>query len=240
MSDYTILEERDDYAFVQYEDGTTDQITWTAYNRLVLKHGLDGLLLDESETKMYRGDEWNVDIIPSGNGNNYALKCWSHPHELGSAPDYQATVPVHHKEELLQKLVAIEEDGEPADTLVSLVQDILDFTVIPQDVNPVAELPQFDAVEVRDDGWFIHDHLLLTYDNEFYHPETRGTTRNGELLDENANREAYEVEFTNRPDTDGQTSLGGFEKRMSGDNDLVEFLTRALWAVNQAPDGDAL
>lgn len=221
-----ILDNRDSHVLVQ-EDGETKLVPWSDYNILVYKHGLHGLLVEREEILSLRGPP-KTEIAPDGD-SGFSIKASNEDY------DYQVRVPPHERRALLDALVQVYDDPDrDPQPLVDLVSEKLDFDVNPQIVNPLAETFG-DAVEVTDDGWLIHGHVLLTYDNEFYHPNRRAADRNGTVLDESESRNAYEVRFRRRPDGDGQLNLDGFAG-LGTEDETVDFVARAVWAVTYAPE----
>lgn len=216
-----ILDDRGDHVLVKHEDGV-ELISWSPLTRLVWKHDLWGLLRDRDEPWYAEDDDglW-VGIRPAEDGR-FVIETADITHVIG--------------QQQFDDLVAIlDEAYEHADgdepspkPIVDALGRLLDTEVNPRAVDPVAEYPTFrDHVEVRDDGWFIHDHLLLTYDNEFYHPMTESKERSGgSVIPAGSNAKAYELQFRGTT-TDEQATLGEFTRTAN-----VEFITRAKWAVD--------
>lgn len=223
-----ILDNRDTHALV-LEDGETKLIPWSDFNVLVYKHGLHGLLVDRDEILSLRGPP-KTEIAPDGD-DGFSITVSNDDHQ------YDIRVPPHETRQMLDALVDVYDDHDrDPQPLVDLVADNLGYEVNPQVVEPLASTRPFDgAVEVTQDGWLIHDHVLLTYDNEFYHPNQQAFTRNGGAVDEASDTHAYEVRFRQRPDGDGQLNLTGFEG-LGNEDDTVDFVARALWAVTHAPE----
>lgn len=223
-----ILDNRDTHVLV-LEDGETKLVPWSDYNTLVYKHGLHGLLVERDEILSLRGPP-KTEIAPDGD-DGFSIRV------SDGDQSYKVRVPPHERQSLLDALLTVYDDPErDPQPLVDLVSQKLDFDVNPQIVEPLASTRPFDdAVEVTDDGWLIHGHVLLTYDNEFYHPNRRGADRDGKVLDESANRNAYEVRFRQRPDGDGQVDLSGFSG-LGNEDEMVDFVSRALWAVTYTPE----
>lgn len=226
-----ILDNRDSHVLVQ-EDGEVKLIPWSPRNKLLYKHGLHGLIVDRSEILSLRGPP-AVEIAPDGD-SGFSIKVSHDDHEEF---EDKVRIPPHGVQDLLEALATVYDTPERDVTpILSLVRERLDFDVAPGIVRPLANVEPFDStVEIVKDGWLIHDHVLLTYNNEFFHPKQRGYTRNGSTIDDSANQEAYEVRFHRRPNSDGQAELTGFEGTGYSDV-LVDFVRRALWAVTYAPE----
>lgn len=223
-----ILENTDTHLYV-LEDGETKMIPWSDHNTLVYKHGLHGLLAERDEILTLRGPP-RTEIAPDGD-SGFSVTVTNEEHE------HRARIPPHETRALLDALVTVYDDDErDVQPLVDLVSELLDFDVNPEIVRPLASTQPFDdAVEVTEDGWLIHDHVLLTYDNEFYHPNQQAFTRNGGVVDESSDTHAYEVRFRERPDGTGQLNLDGFAG-LGTEDEMVDFVARALWAVTYAPE----
>jgi len=92
-----------------------------------------------------------------------------------------------------------------------------------------------DRVSIRDNGWFINGHLLLTYEGDFYHADHMSRSRSGAIIGEGMSSKAYEQAV---PDLDGEVSrsitIDGEQRRLTDSE--VEFITKALWAVENTPD----
>jgi hypothetical protein len=223
-----ILDNRDTHVLV-LEDGETKLIPWSDFNTLVYKHGLHGLLVARDEILHLRGPP-TVEIAPDGD-EGFSITVSNNDHE------YQVRVPQHETRQMLDALVDVYDDSDrDPEPLVELVDDQLGFDVNPNIVDTLADTRPFDdAVAVTKDGWLIHDHVLLTYDNEFYHPNQQAFTRNGEVVDEASDTHAYEVRFRQRPDGEGQLNLTGFAG-LGNEDEMVDFVARALWAVTYTPE----
>lgn len=224
-----ILDNQETHALILRDDGTTETVTWNARNTLIYKHGLSDLLVERSELVVIEGEsDTTVEVSPFGGDGSFTIHI-----ERGDFSD-SAPVPEHRMDELLRALRDVYEGDRDPRPLVRLAGDILDYTVDPGRVQSLVAIEPFDdAVEVRDDGWYIYDHLLLTYNNEFYHPDSKGRDRSGNVVSEGANKRAYELQFQSDHDA-GQSSLGSFGG-LGSDEDTVEFLARALWAITYAP-----
>jgi hypothetical protein len=229
-----VLDNRKTHALVLQDDGETELIPWSDYNKLAYKHGLSGLLVDRDEHVQLTNDEYAVTISPDMEGDRevYGINL----DRLDADWTEYVTVAEHDKSDLLDALLVTYETNPPdPQPLVALAAEILDYAVNPRVVDQLTALDVFDDVDVQSDGWLIHDHVLLTYDNQFYHPNTDRAKRDGTVLDDSANKPAYEVRFQRRPEGEGQLELDGFTGLGTTD-DMVEFVTRALWAVTYTPE----
>lgn len=226
-----LLEDRAEHALVQHDDGSVELIPWSPLNRLVYRHNLTGLLKDGDDVlALTRDEKPNVTVIPNDDATEFDLKVGEDTIHL--AP--------HQKSELVDRIAdAYEGDGRPSvDPFVDWATDLLDTRANKSYVNQFADLPVFaDSVEVRSDGWFINDHLLLTYDIEFYHPEVASRDA-GDAELKQSDAEAYKVRLTG--DTEpGQSALSDFS-RIGKADDQQKFIAKALWAVKHAPEPNAV
>jgi len=229
-----VLDQRDSHSLVMLDNGETELVPRSPFNRLIYEHGLHDFLVDGSEIISYSGDHYDATLSKNdGDGNGYTLDL-DHDDEAFSR---SLTIPSREQRKLLDALLDVyasrTHDPQP---LADLAAELLDFDVNPEYVNRLAALDVFsDKVELRSDGWLINDHVLLSYDNTFYHPDTNRASRSGEILDDAAELPAYELSFARRPSDSGQTALSGFAG-FGGEEETVEFVSRALWAVTYTPE----
>lgn len=228
-----IIEDRDSHATVLADDGSVEIISWgSEMNRLVYKHDLAGLVKHGTDILVVETREGTMQIVPNDDATEFTIE----------AGDDSFHIPKHEKSDLLSALddayTSGGDDGIDDDVLVDYVYDLMDTAVNPAAAAQFLALPVFDdAVERTDDGWRIYDDVLLTYDNEFYQPETRRTTRTGQIVEDGANKIAYEIRFSRSNDATGQMDLTDYDTDYFGDDaELVEFLARAIWAVTYAPE----
>jgi hypothetical protein len=225
-----ILEDRSSHATVLKDDGSVEIISWgSEINRLIYRHDLAGLVKHGDEILSVETDEGTMQLIPNDDASEFSI-------EIGSE---SFSVPKHQKSALLSALDdAYGDDGLDDQVLLEFVYDLMDTTVNPAAAAQFLALPVFDgAVERTDKGWRIHDDVLLTYNNEFYQPETRRTKRTGEIVEGGSNKVAYELKFSQSHDDTGQLDLTDFDTDYLGDDaELVEFLARAIWAVTYVPE----
>lgn len=229
---YRILDERDNYVYIYDEEANeTELIPWSDLNKAVYKHGLRNLLVDRDSTYTFEkpsGTEVTVEPTERNGINVYLV---SH----GTA---QVVVTPDNKKVLLDALVRLydsQENGDPDFSILDeMMSELADTAVLPEVVRPLAEQPYFeDAVEVMENGWLIHDHVLLTFDNEFYHPKVTSTTRSGAPVN-GERRLAYELRFEQQDD--GQSELGDFEG--IDPKGTKTFIAMAIWAVEFTADVD--
>lgn len=240
MSDYEVLDERPNHLLLLTDDGT-ELVPRSPRNELVYQHDLRELLVDEDETWVYHDTDAGItaEIRPDDGDSAYLLLFRVRDDDSDDDErEVSAYVDRHSKLEFVEALEACyTDDGvETVRPLLEFARDLLDTAVDPRAVKPLAKLPQFAPhVEVVSRGWLINDHLLLTYDNEFYHPNTKRTKRDGTVVDDSANKTAYEIHF---PRGEGQLELADDWTYLHDSEDAVEFLARALWAVTYAPEED--
>lgn len=225
-----LLDDRETHALVQLDDGEVELIPWSPMNRLIYRQNLHDLLVEGTEILSTRNEQYAIELVPDDDASSYSLTV------SDGEGDFTVSVPPNEKHALMEALVDGYEQDDRAGALVQFAYDVLDYTVPPDIVDPLSSVSIFeDAVEVTSDGWLIHDHVLLTYNNEFYHPNVRATQRNGKPLPEDANNVAYEVRFQKSPDVDGQSGLSDFAGFADVD-DVADFVSRALWAVLYTPE----
>lgn len=211
-----VIEERSGHLLVREDDGSVNLITLSPFNRLLYDHGLFGLLKAQDESLALSDDDWTVSIEPQG-GNEYVVDI-----EDSISP----TLKPHEKSRLVDALVdAYDTDADPdPEPIVSATMALRDYDVIPSLVDDLADIPSFDhAVEVTEDGWLIHDMLLLTYNNEFVNTRTDSHTRSGDSVRPTTKEGAYEIRFRTQRTLDESYTDRDTEAR---------FIARAKWAVD--------
>lgn len=212
-----VIEERSGHLLIQTDDGGVDLISLSPFNRLLYDHELFGLLRDQDESLELSSEDWNVTITPLG----------EQEYEVDIEDEMAVKLKPHEKTALVDILVEIFEDGEGEDPepLVKGVMALRDYDVLPRVVDEVADVSSFDdTVEVQEDGWLIHDYLLLTYHNEFVNTRTDTHSRSGDSVRSVDGGSAYELRFQR------QSTLGD-----SFDNSReARFIARAKWAVDKA------
>lgn len=222
-----VLEDRGTHATVLNDNGEVELISWSSpTNVLIYKHGLADVVKHGTETWEGHSERYgDVKIEPQDNAASFIV----------TFDDERFSVPAHEKAAFvstLKEMFGDADDGEvdfvPLSDFIARINDTL---VNPLTVKALLDLPLFETVEPTMDGWLINDIVLLTYDNEFYQPKTRRTNRTGEVVEGGSRKIAYEVNFSNNPHRDlGQTLLGEYSRHIE-DEDTVEFITRAIWAV---------
>lgn len=229
-----ILETRDSHYLVQRDDGSVELVTRTDMNILIYEHNLAGLLKRGDEV-INIGDDPRVQLIPNDDATEFTLR-------IG---DDEFEVATHHKAALVKALLDAYDTGAEPTTrpLLDFAGQLMDTAVNRNVVDRLADEPPFDThVEVTENGWLINDHLLLTYDNEFYHPSTTRVDSSGSVVSGGSNKLAYDLRFDHRPDDHGQIALDSFDY-LGDTDDQVEFVARAYWAITYAPtsipDADA-
>lgn len=231
-----ILEDRDDHATVLTDDGDVEIISWgSKMNRLVYKHDLAGLVKHGDVVFQTETDEGTLRIIPDADATEFTIE----------VDDESFRVSKHQKTDLLDALDDAygegDDDGLDSQVLLEFVYGLMDTKVNPAAAAQFLALPVFDGVERTDEGWWITDNVLLTYNNELYQPKTRRTTRTGDIIEDGANKIAYDVDISKHNvahlDADGQVDLGSYNSDYLGDDDeLVEFVAKAIWAVTYVPE----
>jgi hypothetical protein len=225
-----VLEENKTNYLVMTSDGRAVTKTKSSnLNQLLYGHNLSGLLEAQEEVLQIAPeaeDEPTATIIPHGD-QEYELKFSSFPKPLVLAP--------HHKTLLVDALAEVfqEHDSETVAPLAALYEDIREDMVRNSALEAFSALP---GVEVRESGWFINGHLLLSWEREFYHPNNDSRTRAGStVVPVKSSAEAYNVRIASaEADMDRTVENDGTEYRLTDSE--VEFLAKAMWAIKNTPD----
>lgn len=217
---------------IQYDDRSVELVPKSDMNRLVFEHGLWGLLRTGDDILVVKpdGEKPRIRVVPETSAQAYSLHVGDYdPIHLGP----------HQKADLVDALMEGKcEDGNLRRSLIRLYDTARDVSVRERIIGVIAEHEPFASnVEVVKDGWLIHQHLLLTWDREFYHPGTMSKTRSGHIIGNGSTEKAYQVNMRKKPDPDGMRSLSvdGHDYRLSDDE--MDFITRAMWAIAAAPSG---
>ena len=122
------------------------------------------------------------------------------------------------------------------ESLVRLYDSTRDVSVRKRLINFVAKHEPFaSVVEIVDDGWLIHGHLLLTWEREFYHPGTTSKTRSGSIIGDGSTESAYKLSTDQRLGVNSlrEIQFEGQSHRLSDDE--MDFIVRAMWSIANAP-----
>lgn len=210
--------------FLVLEGGEVESVTRTDTNTLLFDHGLWGLLRDGTDILTLQGteDEPQVTITPGEDAKAFKLD-----------PDGQDPVYLgeHWKAEFIKKLVATyESDDKSVEPLLNLASHVREMQIDRNEVEALLDVEPFSsAVTEQMGGWLIHDNVLLSWENEFYHPGTTSREIDSGSVARGSSDEAYELEFQDqRPD-------GTFGKIESIDRTVSTFVSKAAWAVQAAP-----
>lgn len=227
-----ILEENDTYWYVKKPDGTTTSITKSPRNRLLYDYNLYGLLRGGNDIVMFNhGDDTDgppIRLVASDDAREYQLKVGeAQPIHLGE----------HLKSDLVDALIDVYE-GEERDVtpLVEFYDAIRKDRVRNKVVDALASRQPFaEVVTSTEDGWLIHDHLLLTWKRDLHHPNTTAYNRRGNTVAEGASEIAYDVEIREprNSDTDRELTVDGTTYRLTDAE--MEFVALAMWGVKYAP-----
>lgn len=223
-----VLEENPTNVLVRTENGgVTTMSKSSPLNKLLFKHDLIGLLQTGDEIWHCDDGETTVRIIPDDDATTYRIEIEDYPTLLLGA---------HQKTHLVEALKRMYENHNEATTepIVQLYEDIRSDMVRSEILDKFSK-PFESRIELREGGWFINGHLLLSYDGDFYHPDHKSRKWSGNIIDDGKSNKAYEQAV---PEPDGSISRGitvdGEKKRLT--NSEVEFLTKALWAIENTPD----
>jgi hypothetical protein len=225
-----VLEENKTNYLVMTSDGRAVTKTKSSnLNQLLYGHNLAGLLEEQEEILQVspdNEDEPNVTIVPQGE-QQYEISFSSFPDSLALAP--------HHKTLLVDALAETfqEYDSESVVPLVELYEDIREDMVRRNVLSAFTTLP---GVEVRESGWFINGHLLLSWEGDFYHPGTDSRRRSGsQVVPVKSSSSAYNVSLDSvEADMERLVTVDGESYRLTDSE--VEFLAMAMWAIKNTPD----
>jgi hypothetical protein len=225
-----ILEENATNWLVMTPDGSTETKTKSSdLNQLLYGHELWALLDTGEEIWMSDGaeDEPRVTVIPDDNAECYTLR-------LSNAPDL--TLGAHHKTHLVEAMAEMyeENDGESVAPLLQLYDTIREDMIRDEVLAPFLDVFG-DKVAEREDGWFINNHLLLTYEGEFYHPETSSRKRSGQsVIGAGSSDKAYRVNTKNPSESISRdVTFGDVQYRLTDKE--VKFLGKAVWGIENTP-----
>jgi len=227
-----VLQSNDANWLVQFDNGEVDTVTKSPLNRLLFDHDLWGLLKKGDEIVTYQGGENQpkVTVIPSDDATEFTLKVKDANDDLHLGE--------HHKPDLIDALKEAHEPDDGVDVLpiIDLYDTIREDMVRESVMERMADYGPFsEAVEPRSGGWLIHDHLLLTWEGDFYHPDTTSRNRSGSVIKDGARAEAYDLRLDScsLPSADRDVTIGGEQYRLTDAE--MEFIARGVWAVAEAP-----
>lgn len=225
-----VLDNNKENWLITTDDGSTTTKTKSSdLNKLLYGQGLWGLLNTGDEIWVNEGseDEPEITIIPDDNAEKYTIS-------PGVGQDL--ILGKHHKTDLVSAIQKVYEqsDGESVAPIMELYDDIRENTVRQEVISEF--FPVFtDKAEEEDDGWFVHGHLLITYEGEFYHPKTTSRERSGSVITENASMQAYGLDIGEiTEDIQRQMTIGGKQYRLTEQE--IDFLAKVIWAVENTPD----
>jgi hypothetical protein len=213
--------------FLVQEDGDIRSIGRSKLNRALVEQDLWGLLRDGDEILNLRADDQpKVTLIPHEGGNEF---------ELQIGEERQVHLGPHHKSQVVDILVDHEKSEPKIKSLVSLYDEIREDMVRKEIMEYIAEREPFaNHVVANESGWLIHDHLLLTWETEFYHPNTTTYDRSGSVIGEGLSERAYRVNIDRiTDDIDRRMELDGEVYYLTESE--MEFLAKGLWAAANAP-----
>jgi hypothetical protein len=225
-----ILEENSTNWLVLTEEGSTETKTKSSdLNQLLYGHNLWGLLDTGNEIWMSNGgeEEQKITIIPNED-DQYTIR-------PENAPDL--TIGAHHKTDLVDAMASMYEDyeGDSIAPIMNLYDSIREDMIRDEVLEPFADVFT-DKVEVRADGWFINGHLLLTFEGEFYHPNTNSRRRSGQtVIGVGSSSTAYGVTIDEPEEViSREITVDGQDYRLTEKE--LKFLARVVWAIENTPD----
>lgn len=214
-----ILESNPTNFLVLTDEGEVEPITRTDTNTLLFDHNLWGLLRDGTDILSLKGagDEPQVKVTPGENAREFMVEV------RDEAPAYLGE---HWKSEFVEALrKTYDHEDRSVEPLLNLVRSLRDMQIDPGEVAPLMDVSPFaDAVEERMGGWLINNHLLLSWEGDFYHPGTTSRKVSGSSVARGSSESAYKVSFE-----DNRT-----EQRTLTIN-VEQFVAKAAWAVSAAP-----
>lgn len=214
-----VLESNPTNFLILTDEGEVEPITRTDTNTLLLDHGLWGLLRDGTDILSLQGtdDEPGVSITPTEDATEFMVAVEGEP------PAYLGE---HWKSdfvEALRKVYDSDEENRPVEPMLKLVRNVREMQIDPGEVAPLLEVEPFaSSVEERMGGWLINDHLLLSWEGDFYHPGTTSRRVSGSSVARGSSDSAYEVSFV-------------ANKQRTLNIDVETFVSNAAWAVSAAP-----
>jgi hypothetical protein len=226
-----VLDDNSENWLLLTDDGSTVTKTKSSnLNQLLFGHDLFSLLETGNEVWVSkdRDDEPQVTVIPDDEAQCYTLR-------VGDLPPL--TLPENRKSDLIDALAEVYEDydGRSSVPLVQLYDEVRGNMV--RDTVLEVFVPAFGArIEERDDGWFINGHLLLNFEGEFHHPTTTSRQRSGQIvIGSGAAAEAYDVSLDKvAASMQREITVDGESYRLTEGE--VEFLSLAMWAIENTPD----
>jgi hypothetical protein len=226
-----VLESNATNFLVRNEDGSiTTKTRDSDLNKLLFGHNLYGLIEEGSSVWTNSGSESEpkVTLIPDDEAKSYTLR-------LDNAPDL--TLGPHYKTDLIEALAAVYEqhNAESVAPLLSLYDDVRENMIRKEVLEPFSRVFS-DKVEVRDDGWFINGHLLLTFEGDFFHPNTTSRERSGgNVTSYQSQMQAYSVDISEgAADMSRDVTLNGESFRLTDTE--MEFLGKLVWSIENTPD----
>jgi hypothetical protein len=227
-----ILDNNDTNYLVLTDDGSTETKSKASdLNKLLFEHRLFDLLQEGSEMWSSSGYDDNcpaVHIHPDDNAECYTLQIMS-----GDYP--KLTLGKHQKTDLVSALAEVYDgDERSVQPLLTLYDDIRANMIREEALAGFADAFG-DTVVRQEDGWFIHDHLLLTWDCELHHPRTESRQRSGQqVIGASSTKVAYDVNISAiEGEIDRNITHDGTDWRLTDGE--VQFLAKVIWAVKNAP-----
>lgn len=224
-----VLSENSTNWVLQTEDGDTVIKTKSSdLNQLLYKHNLWGLLEEGDEIWKHDGgeDEQGVTVIAGPEAKDYTII----PENSG-----KLCLGEHHKSELIDALQDVyASDCESIAPIMNLYDRIRESMIRHEMLEDFASIFG-DKIEVQGDGWFINGHVLLTYEGDFYHPNTESYTRNGSAVTESASEIAYDFRVgAVSEDIKRHITVDGEKRRLSEKE--IRFIAKAVWAIRNTPE----
>lgn len=225
-----VLEDNETNVLVRTDNGKiTTKSKSSPLNKLLFEHGLFDFFQTGSEIWTAGGDEQpTVRIIPDGDAECYTIEI--------DTPDYPPLLLGAHQKTNLVSLFEemYENDKNRAKSVIDFYEKVRGDMARSEILDTFSK-PFRSRVELREGGWFINGHLLLSYEGEFYHSEHVSRSRSGSIIGRGMSTKSYEQAV---PEPDGSISrnitVDGEKRRLT--NAEVEFLTKALWAIENTPD----
>jgi hypothetical protein len=224
-----VLEENSTNWLIMTDDGSTETKTKSSeLNQLLYGQNLWGLLDTGDEIWNASGadEEPPITIIPDDEATCFTLV-------VGDAP--KLNLGAHQKTRLISSLKQYYSRDDDSVAPIVELYDSIRSNMIRKDLLSLFLDAFGDRIEEREDGWFIHGHLLLTFEGEFYHSENVSRSRSGRIIGEGTSVEAYNLNF-DKPGGDMKREVEKDGETFRLTDSEVTFLAQAMWAIENTTE----
>lgn len=225
-----ILDNNPSNMVIEQSDGTVEMIPKSPRNVLLYEYDLWGVFRSGDEILRLSSDEGGaVRVIPNEDATEFTI----------DVDDRDSLViGQHKKDELLAAVSEVYDDSsrDPS-PLIELFESLRSDQVRQSLVSWLSDQQPFaGSVKTQSDGWLINDHLKLTWEREFYHPNTTSYNRSGGVTASGASEPAYEIQVGNPSEDMTREIVADGTTYYLTDAEL-EFIAKGLWAIANAPGG---